>query len=207
MKSYEEVMESLSQPGQGCLFVFAGPSGAGKSTVCRALLESLSDVGFSVSHTTRRPRGGEAEGDHYFFVDDEEFDRMVREGEFAEYATVHGHRYGTSRSEIDKKLAQGDLLLDIDVQGAAQIRTLYPEATLVFILPPSLEELRARLEHRKENDPADIERRIEVAKVEISGAGYFDYFIINDRLNAAVETAKTVIRAERQRVSRRLRTP
>jgi guanylate kinase len=207
MKSYEEVLESLSQPGPGCLFVLAGPSGAGKSTVCRALLESLSDVGFSVSHTTRRPRGDEAEGDHYFFVDDEEFDRMVRGAEFAEYATVHGHRYGTSRSEIDKKLAQGDLLLDIDVQGAAQIRALYAEATLVFILPPSLEELRARLENRKENDAADIERRIDVAKVEIGAAGDFDYFIINDRLDAAVETAKIIIGAERQRVSRRLRTP
>ena len=207
MNSYEQVMELLSQPMQGCLFVFAGPSGAGKSTVCRALLESLSDVGFSVSHTTRRPRGDEAEGDHYFFVDDEKFDLMVRNDELAEYATVHGHRYGTSRSEIDKKLAQGDLLLDIDIQGAAQIRKLYPEATLVFILPPSLEELRARLENRKENDSADIERRIEVAKAEISSAGDFDYFIINDRLNAAVETAKAVIKAERQRVSRRLRTP
>jgi guanylate kinase len=207
MTNHEEVLESFNRPRAGCLFVFAGPSGAGKSTVCRALLESLPDVGFSVSHTTRRPRGDEAEGRHYFFVSDEEFDRMVSGDELAEYATVHGHRYGTSRNEIRKKLAQGDLLLDIDVQGAAQIRALYADATLVFILPPSLEELRARLETRKQNDPADIEKRVEVAKVEISVAGNFDYFIINDRLDEAVDAAKSIVKAERQRVSRRFGKP
>jgi guanylate kinase len=197
MTGHVEVLKSLSGRRPGCLFVFAGPSGAGKSTVCRELVAALTDVGFSVSHTTRPPRGDEAEGSHYFFVSEETFDRMVADGEFAEYATVHGRRYGTSRAEIDKKLAQGDLLLDIDVQGAAQIRALYPAATLVFIVPPSLEELRARLENRKQNDPDDIENRVEVA-------GDFDYFIINDRLDEAVEAAKSIVKAERQRVSRRL---
>lgn len=207
MTGHAEVLKSLNERRPGCLFVFAGPSGAGKSTVCRALLEILPDVGFSVSHTTRRPRGDEAEGNHYFFVSEETFDRMVSDGEFAEYATVHGHRYGTSHEEIEKTLAQGDLLLDIDVQGAAQIRALYPTATLVFIVPPSLEELRTRLENRKQNDPADIENRVEVAKAEISVAGDFDYFIINDNLDEAVDTAKSIVKAERQRVSRRLQKP
>jgi guanylate kinase len=132
---------------------------------------------------------------------------MARAGEFAEYATVHGHRYGTSRDEIDKKLARGDLLLDIDVQGAAQIRARYPTATLVFILPPSLEELRTRLENRKQNDPDDIDHRVEVAQAEISVAGDFDYFIINDHLDEAVDIAKSIIEAERQRVCGRLRKP
>jgi len=207
MTEHVKVLERLNERRPGCLFVFAGPSGAGKSTVCRALLEALPDVDFSVSHTTRRPRGDEAEGRHYFFVSDGTFDRMVREDEFAEYATVHGHRYGTSRDEIEKKLAQADVLLDIDVQGAAQIRAQYPTATLVFIVPPSLEELRARLENRKQNHPRDIERRVAVAKVEISAVGDFDYFIVNDSLEDAVDTAKCIIKAERRRVSRRLRKP
>lgn len=207
MTEHVKVLERLNERRPGCLFVFAGPSGAGKSTVCRALLEALPDVDFSISHTTRGPRDDEAEGRHYYFVSEETFDRMARDGEFAEYATVHGHRYGTSRDEIERRLAQADVLLDIDVQGAAQIRVQYPTATLVFILPPSLEELRARLENRKQNHPRDIERRVAVAKVEISAAGDFDYFIINDSLEDAVDTAKCIINAERQRVSRRLRKP
>ena len=207
MTEHVKVLERLNERRPGCLFVFAGPSGAGKSTVCRALLEALPDVDFSVSHTTRRPRGDEAEGRHYFFVSDDTFDRMVREDEFAEYATVHGHRYGTSRDEIEKKLAQADVLLDIDVQGAAQIRAQYPTATLVFIVPPSLEELRARLENRKQNDARDIERRVAGAKVEMSAVGDFDYFIVNDSLEDAVDTAKCIIKAERRRVGRRLRKP
>lgn len=207
MNDHVDVLQSLNAPRPGCLFVFAGPSGVGKSTVCRRLVETVPDVGFSISHTTREPRGDEVEGSHYFFASEEVFDRMAREGEFAEYATVHGHRYGTSRAEIDNKLGGGDLLLDIDVQGAAQIRALYPTATLVFIAPPSLEELRARLENRKQNDPDDIEMRVEVAKTEIGVVGDFDYFIINDSLDEAVEAAESIIKAERQRVSRRLQKP
>jgi guanylate kinase len=204
---YADILRSLNGPRPGCMFVFSGPSGAGKSTLCHRLVERLPEIGFSVSHTTRRPRGHEVDGIHYFFVTEKTFDRMARAGEFAEHATVHGHEYGTSRAEIDKKLAQGDLLLDIDVQGAAQIRALYPAATSVFIVPPSLEELRARLEKRKENDPEDIAERVEVAKAEISVAGDFDYFIINDELEEAAEAAESIVRAERQRVSRRLQKP
>ncbi len=207
MTEHVKVLERLNKRRPGCLFVFAGPSGAGKSTVCRALVKALPDVDFSISHTTRRPRDDEAEGRHYYFVSEETFDRMVQEDEFAEYATVHGHRYGTSRDEIEKRLAQADVLLDIDVQGAAQIRAQYPTATLVIILPPSLEELRTRLENRKQNDPRDIERRVAVAKAEIRAAGDFDYFIVNKRLEDAVDTAKCIIKAERQRISRRLRKP
>jgi guanylate kinase len=204
---YAYILESLNGPRPGCLFVFAGPSGAGKSTVCRELVRALPDIGFSVSHTTRPPRGDEVDGIHYFFVSEETFDRMAADDEFAEFAAVHGHKYGTSRAEVDKNIGQGDLLLDIDVQGAAQIRARYPAATLVFIVPPSLEELRARLEARKQNDPEDIAGRVAVAKAEISVAREFDYFIINDRLDDAVEAAENIIKAERQRVSRRFGKP
>jgi guanylate kinase len=205
MTARAKILERLYKPGSGCIFVFAGPSGAGKTTVCRALLEALPGVNFSVSHTTRRPRGDEREGREYYFVSKETFERMARGGEFAEYATVHGRRYGTSRKEMGDKLARGDVMLDIDVQGAAQIRARYPEAVSVFILPPSLPELRARLEKRKENDAGDIERRVAAAKAEMEAVADFDYFIINDRLDEAVEVAKSVIQAERRRVSRRMR--
>jgi guanylate kinase len=200
MMGREDIMERLSAPRAGRLFVFAGPSGAGKSTVCRALLQKLADVDFSVSHTTRGPRGGEEEGRHYFFVSEEKFDLMRDAAEFAEYATVHGHRYGTSRAELETKLAKGDVLLDIDVQGAAQIRGRYPTAILIFVLPPSLQELRARLEARKQNDIPDIERRVAEAEVEIRAAADFDYFIINDRLEDAVDVATCIIKAEHQRI-------
>ncbi len=199
-----DVFKLIRAPRGGCLFVFSGPSGAGKSTVCRALLKIVPDVSFSVSHTTRRARAGEVEGRHYFFIDENEFERMAREGKFAEYATVYGHRYGTSRDQLEEKLTQGDVLLDVDIQGAKQIKPLYAAAISVIILPPSLEELRVRLQERSQNEPSDIERRVAQAELEIGAAPEFDYFIVNDRLDDAVAAGKCIIEAERRRLSRRL---
>lgn len=191
----------------GFLFVFTGPSGAGKSTICRAILADDPSIRFSVSHTTRRPRPDEVDGRDYFFVSEERFGSMLKEGRFVEHATVHGHRYGTSRDQLEEKLRDGDVLLDVDVQGASQLRMRYPAATSVFILPPSIEELRARLIARKYNAPADIERRLAQARIEIRAAVDFDYFVVNDRLEDAVGAAKCIIAAERRRLSRRLPGP
>lgn len=188
----------------GCPFIFTGPSGAGKSTICRAVLEDDPSIQFSVSHTTRRPRPDEANGRDYFFVPDETFESMLEEGRFVEYATVHGYRYGTSRDQLEEKLNRGDVILDVDVQGASQLRSRYPAAPSVFILPPSIDALRARLVDRKHNAPADIERRVSQAKTEIRAAVDFDYFIVNDELEDAVAAAKCIIATERRRLSRRL---
>jgi guanylate kinase len=199
-----DVFKLIRAPRAGCLFVFSGPSGAGKSTVCRALLNSVPDVSFSISHTTRQARADEVDGRDYFFINEDEFERLAREGKFAEYATVYGHRYGTSRDQLEEKLTQGDVLLDVDVQGARQIKPLYPAAISVFILPPSLEELRARLNERSQNEPSDIERRVAQAELEIRAAPEFDYFIVNDRLDDAVAAGKCIVSTERRRLSRRL---
>jgi guanylate kinase len=188
----------------GCLFVFTGPSGAGKSTICRAVLEDDPTIRFSVSHTTRPPRPDEVDGRDYFFISERTFDSMLNEGRFAEYATVHGYRYGTSRAQLEEKLADADVLFDVDVQGASQLRSLYPSAASVFILPPSIEELRARLIARKHNAPADIEGRVSQARVEVRAAVDFDYFVVNESLEDAVGAAKCIIMAERRRLSRRL---
>jgi guanylate kinase len=198
------VFDLLLAPPPGNLFVFAGPSGAGKSSICQGLLAGLPDVEFSVSHTTRAPRPGEGEGRDYYFVSDEEFERIVAAGGFAEHAGVFGHRYGTSREQLGRKLDRGDVLLDIDVQGAAQIREAYPDAVSVFVLPPSLEDLRARLIARNQNAPDDVARRLARAEVEMTEALHFDYAVVNDELDRAVEIAAAIITAERHRLTRRL---
>jgi guanylate kinase len=188
----------------GCLFVFTGPSGAGKSTICRTVLNDLTGISFSVSHTTRPMRPDEADGRDYFFASDENFESLLGEGRFVEYATVHGYRYGTSRGQLEERLDRGDVLLDVDVQGASQLRSIYPSAPSVFILPPSISELRTRLVARGQNDQADIERRISQAELEIREAIDFEYFIVNDRLEEAVAAAKCIIEAERHNLRRRL---
>jgi len=164
----------------GNLFVVAAPSGAGKSSLVRGLLALDSQVQLSVSHTTRAPRGQERNGREYHFVSTEEFQRMVAEDGFVEWAQVHGNCYGTSKKMIEERMAEGgDVLLEIDYQGALQIKKTYSNAILIFILPPSFTELRARLEGRGEDSPEVIEVRMHNAEIEVAQAVHFDFVIIN----------------------------
>jgi guanylate kinase len=164
----------------GNLFVVAAPSGAGKSSLVKTLLEVDSHLALSVSHTTRAPRGQEQDGREYWFVGEAEFRAMVARGEFFEWAQVHGHLYGTSRKAIAQRLALGeDVVLEIDWQGALQIKALFEHAVLVFILPPSWDELRQRLTRRGEDRPEVIEQRMANARNEVPHARDFDFVIIN----------------------------
>jgi guanylate kinase len=182
----------------GHLFVVAAPSGAGKSSLVKALREVDSHIRPSISHTTRAPRGQEKNGREYHFVSNEEFDRMIAAGEFVEWAHVHGHRSGTSKKAIESLISEGaDVVLEIDYQGAFQIQKLYSNAVLVFILPPSWEELRARIERRGEDAPEKIELRLANARTEIAQAPKFDYVIINELFERALFDLKAVVQAQR----------
>ncbi len=182
----------------GNLFVVAAPSGAGKSSLVKALKAADAQVLPSVSHTTRPPRGAEQHGREYFFVSDAAFDQMVQNNQFIEWAEVHGRRYGTSREAIESRIAAGgDVVLEIDFQGALQIKRLFANAALVFILPPSWDELRARLEGRGEDRPAVIEVRLKNAAVEMAQAHEFDFVIINDVFETALNDLKAIVQAQR----------
>jgi guanylate kinase len=182
----------------GNLFVVAAPSGAGKSSLVKALLELDSHVQPSVSHTTRPPRGQEKHGREYFFVPTAEFDQMVLAGAFVEWAHVHGHRYGTSKKAIEDRIARGaDVILEIDWQGALQIKRIFTNAVMIFILPPSWEELRSRLERRGEDSPEVIETRLHNAAEELSQAKEFDFVIINELFERALFDLKAVVHAQR----------
>lgn len=182
----------------GNLYVVAAPSGAGKTTLVRLLLESELDVQLSVSYTTRDPRPGETDGREYQFVDTAEFRAMIDRHEFLEWAEVHGNFYGTSKTWIADQLAAGrDVLLEIDWQGAQQVRSLFPEAIGVFILPPSMEELTRRLTGRGTDSAAVISRRLAAAQAEMRHVGEFDYVIINDQLEQALDDLRAVVRASR----------
>jgi guanylate kinase len=182
----------------GNLFVVAAPSGAGKSSLVKALLELDSHLGVSVSHTTRAPRGQEQHGREYFFIDEAEFRAMVARGEFFEWAEVHQHLYGTSRVGIEAHLMAGrDVVLEIDWQGALQIKRLFPHAILIFILPPSWAELEQRLLRRGEDHPEVISQRMANARVEVAQARHFDYVIINALFETALFDLKTVVHSQR----------
>ncbi len=183
------------------LLILCSPSGAGKSTLTRFLLEALPEVTFSVSHTTRKPRANEIDGVHYHFLERDAFTRKVDDGRFAEWAHVHGNLYGTSTTEIDRARREGKrvLVFDIDYQGARQIKAKLPEAVGVFILPPSMPELRRRLEGRATDAPDVIERRYQKALVEIEHYGFFDYLIVNDDLSRAQQALLGITLAERHR--------
>jgi len=188
---------------RGCLFIVSGPSGAGKTSICAPALAELEGIDLSVSITTRSPRKGEKDGESYRFVDDAEFDRLLAADGFAEWAEVHGHRYGTSRDAIDAAFADGrDLLLDIDVQGARQVKAAYPDSVAIFLLPPSKEHLRARLEGRGTDSAATVAHRLQNACREIAAFDSYDYTIVNDDLRRAVDQFLAVVCAERQRTSR-----
>jgi len=181
------------------LFVISGPSGCGKSTLVRHILDELDSVEFSVSYTTREKRKTEKEGKDYFFISQEEFKKLIQEDKLVEWALVHGNYYGTSKRELEKKSGGEDLLLDIDVQGARQIKEKVKKAVFVFILPPLFPELKKRLEQRGQERKESIKRRLDVAKREIRQYYQFDYIIINDQLDKAAEELKAVILNQRCR--------
>lgn len=186
----------------GNLFVVAAPSGAGKSSLVNALLELDSLVRPSVSHTTRPPRGQEKNGREYFFVPPTEFDAMVQADGFVEWAEVHGHRYGTSRQAIAQRMEQGsDVVLEIDFQGAMTIKRVFANAVSVFILPPSWEELRARLERRGEDSAGTIELRLRNAALEVAQVHHFDFVIINELFDRALFDLKAIVHAQRLKFS------
>ncbi len=186
----------------GNLFVVAAPSGAGKSSLVRALLELDSHVQPSVSHTTRAPRGQEKHGREYFFASEAEFDAMVQANAFVEWAHVHNHRYGTSKKAIEERMSQGaDVILEIDFQGALQIKKIFANAISIFILPPSWEELRSRLERRGEDSPEVIELRLQNAAVEVAQAYQFDFVIINELFDRALFDLKAIIHSQRLKFS------
>ncbi len=183
--------------------ILSAPSGGGKTTIARRLLERRSDVGYSISCTTRRPRGGEVSGRDYFFLTLEEFGARRERREFAECAEVHGNWYGTLRSEIERVLANGKhVIMDIDVQGAAQLARVYPHAVLVFVLPPSADVLLERLKARKTEDRASLARRMMSALEELRHAEDYHYVVVNDDLERAVARVSAVIDAETSRRER-----
>ena len=190
----------------GNLFVVAAPSGAGKSSLVKALLELDSHLAVSVSHTTRAPRGQEQHGREYWFVDEPAFRAMIGRDEFFDWAQVHGNLYGTSRRAIEARLMRGeDVVLEIDWQGALQIKRLFPDAVLIFILPPSWQELRQRLQRRGEDGPEVIERRMANARDEVAQARHFDFVIINALFETALFDLKTVVHSQRLRYAAQLR--
>ena len=188
------------------LFVVAAPSGAGKSSLVKALLELDAHLAVSVSHTTRAPRGQERHGREYWFVSPDEFRAMAAQGDFFEWAEVHGNLYGTSRTAVEQRLAGGeDVVLEIDFQGALQIKQLFGHAILIFILPPGWDELRQRLTRRGEDQPAVIEQRMANARTEVAKARHFDFVIINGLFETALFDLKTVVHSQRLRYAAQLR--
>ena len=191
----------------GNLFVVAAPSGAGKSSLVNALMEVDSRLAHSVSHTTRAPRGQEVHGREYYFVSNVQFDLMVDQGAFLEWAQVHGNRYGTSKHAIEERIAQGgDIILEIDYQGAIQVKTIFANAILIFILPPSWEELKSRLQRRGEDTSDVIEKRLINAAEEVAQVHEFDFVIINERFELALFDLKSIVHAQRLKYSAQRRT-
>lgn len=190
---------------KGAVFVVSAPSGAGKSTLINLLMDQVDGLVFSISHTTRAPREGERNGVHYHFVDRARFEKMTSQGEFVEWAEVHGNLYGTSVAELTSRLNRGlDVVLDIDVQGALQVAEKIDSAVLIFILPPSMEELRKRIESRGLDSIGDIDKRLKNARGELSKIGEYDYAVINDDLQCAVNKTAAIVTAERLKVSRQI---
>jgi guanylate kinase len=186
------------------LLIISSPSGAGKTTLTHDLLTYFGDLAFSVSHTTRKPRANEIEGKDYYFVNRAKFDELVEDHAFLEWAEVHGNLYGTSLAEIERARREHrrGIVFDVDYQGARQIRAVRPDAVSVFVLPPSMEELRKRLRGRASDDESTIDRRFRNARAEIEHYGLFDYMIVNDDLEQAKLRMRSIVTAERARRTR-----
>jgi len=188
--------------GKGLLYVISGPSGAGKGTICKRVLDEL-DIDLSISMTTRKPREGEVHGVNYYFVTREEFQERIAEDGFFEYAQVYENYYGTPKQMVMEQLAKGrDVLLEIDTQGALNVKKAYPEGVAIFLLPPSLEELRKRLTGRGTETPEAIELRLSKTLNEISCMTEYDYCVVNDDLEVAVDQVVSIMKAEHSKVSR-----
>lgn len=189
----------------GCLFIVCAPSGAGKTSLVKEILKSGLDLSLSVSHTTRAPRAQEVNGKDYHFVSHEAFERMLLNGEFLESAEVYGNLYGTSQTWINNAVATGrDILLEIDCQGAKQVRQIFPQAIGIFILPPSMNTLETRLRSRAQDSPEVIQKRLDAAREEVSHINEFDYVIINNILSEALNDLTCIIKAERLKKERQL---
>lgn len=187
----------------GILFIVSGPSGAGKTSLCKELLKAAPALFFSVSYTTRSLRKGEIEGTDYFFVSRNRFKEMIKEGAFAEWAEIYGNLYGTTKACIEQSLARnGDLLFDIDPQGAENLKRHYPQSVTVFVLPPSAGELERRLRTRSTDTDEVIEKRLERARQEIDRARDYDYLVTNEDLHAALQVLQSIVTAERHRACR-----
>jgi guanylate kinase len=209
----------------GIVFIISAPSGSGKSTLTAELRRIVPNLEFSISYTTRQPRGSEQTGREYFFITREEFEKMIREGQFLEYAQVFGNYYGTARSFLREAFARGnDLILDIDVQGAAQVKEKLPEAVSIFILPPSREELERRLRRRSETENAQrkkltgeaapkekteaiLQRRLQEATREIENYWQYDYILVNEKVEPAIDILQAIVKAERLKRSPAPRSP
>ena len=182
------------------MFVVSAPSGAGKTSLCRAITNSLEQLTHSISYATRKPRTGEIDGRDYYFVSQERFQEMIKAGDFAEWAEVHSNLYGTSRRVLDEMIAKGiDVILDIDTQGAKQIKTKYDTAVFIFIMPPSLEILEERLRNRRSDDEKEIRKRMARAHEEIKDYEMYDYIIVNRDFDRALTELRSVVVAERCR--------
>ena len=188
---------------KGLLLVVSGPSGAGKGTICKALLNKNDQIKLSVSATTRKPRNGEVHGVNYFFIEKEEFTKMIENGEFLEYAQIYDNFYGTQKAAIIECLEKGqDVILEIEMQGARQIKEVYPEGVFIFVLPPSLEELKSRIVGRGTETQEEIEKRFSCAFEEINQIVNYDYFIVNEDIEKSVSDVEAIICAEKNKVTR-----
>ena len=188
---------------KGLLLVVSGPSGAGKGTICKALLNKNDQIKLSVSATTRKPRNGEVHGVNYFFIEKEEFTKMIENGEFLEYAQIYDNFYGTLKAAIIECLEKGqDVILEIEMQGARQIKEVYPEGVFIFVLPPSLEELKSRIVGRGTETQEEIEKRFSCAFEEINQIVNYDYFIVNEDIEKSVSDVEAIICAEKNKVTR-----
>ncbi len=186
---------------RGLLFVVSAPSGAGKTSLCRAITDSLEELTHSISYTTRKPRPGEIDGRDYYFVSQERFQAMIKAGDFAEWAEVHSNLYGTSRRVLDDMIEKGiDIILDIDTQGAQQIKAKFKSAVFIFIMPPSLDILEERLRNRKSDHEDEIKKRMRRAREEIKDYALYDYIVVNRDFERALTELRSVVIAERCRM-------
>ncbi|HHY79620.1 MAG TPA: guanylate kinase [Thermoanaerobacter sp.] len=193
----------LSKKKKGLLIVLSGPSGAGKGTICKALMEKEKNLKLSISATTRQPRSGEIEGKNYFFKSEEEFEKMIENDSFLEWAKVYDHYYGTPKDFVLKNLEEGnDVVLEIDIQGALKIKEKFPEGVFIFILPPSMEELKNRIKKRGTETEEEIIKRFKSAYEELNYVSRYNYVVINDSVEEAVEKIRAIIIAEKCRVDR-----